>query len=195
MHKQHFAMQPRLADHIRGSVEVRWKSPPHGKMVNCSEWSELTASSRLLVCECRWSADLGGGCQFEPFGDGFWSPDIGLGVQPDVLGSLWNTGDAAMSGGGATECGTSHNGETVSSVMSPGSPYTTVTVGSECAIGKGRGWLMPASSLMMEVVAHQSWYGVQSTMGEEWAGRGGWSHEPASVHPDPEEMGNGSVWM
>ena len=26
-----------------------------------------TASSGLLVCECRWSADLGGGCQFEPF--------------------------------------------------------------------------------------------------------------------------------
>ena len=40
---------------------------------------------------------------------------------------------------------------------------------------------------------------VQSTMGgEEWAGRGGWSHEPASVHPDPEEsnvaMGDGGVW-
>ena len=49
--------------------------------------------------------------------------------------------------------------------MSPGSPYTTVTVGSECAVGKGRGWLMPASSLMMDIVARQSWYGVQSTMG------------------------------
>ena len=64
-----------------------------------------------------------------------------------------------------------------------------------CAIGRGRGWLMPASSLMMEIVARQSWFGVQSTMGEEWAGRGGWSLEPASVHPDPEEsnvaMGDG----
>ena len=34
--------------------------------------------------------------------------------------------------------------------------------------------------------------------GEELAGRGGWSHEPASVHPDPEEsnvaMGDGGVW-
>ena len=49
-------------------------------------WSERSDSSRLLVCECGWSADLGGGCQFEPFGDGFWPPDIGLGVQPDVLG-------------------------------------------------------------------------------------------------------------
>ena len=40
---------------------------------------------------------------------------------------------------------------------------------------------------MMEIMARQSWYGVQSTMGEDWAGRGGWSHEPASVHPDPVE--------
>ena len=51
------------------------------------------------------------------------------------------------------ECGTSDNGDTVSSVMSPGFPYTTVTVGSGCAVGKGRGWLMPAFSLMMEIVA------------------------------------------
>ena len=47
---------------------------------------------------------------------------------------------------------------------------------------------------MMEIVARQSRYGVQSTMGEELAGRG-WSHEPTSVHPDPEEsnvaMGDG----
>ena len=69
--------------------------------------------------------------------------------------------------------------------MSPGPPYTTMTVGFGCAVGKGRGWLMPASSLKMEIVARQLWYGVQSTMGEEWAGRGGCSHEPASVHPDP----------
>ena len=102
--------------------------------------------------------------------------------------------------GRSTECGTSDNGDTVSSVMGPGSPYTTVTVGSGCAVGKGRCWLMPASSLMMEIVARQSWYGVQSTMGEEWAGRGRWSNEPVSVHPDPEEssnvtMGDGGVWM
>ena len=76
------------------------------------------------------------------------------------------TGDAAVSGGGGTECGTSDNGDTVSSVMSPGSPYTTVTIGSGCAVGKGRGWLMPASSLMMAIVALQSWHGVQSTMWE-----------------------------
>ena len=94
------------------------------------QMSERTASSRLLVCECRRSADLGGGCQFEPFGDSFWLPDIGLGVQPDVLGAVWSTGDAAVSGGGGTECEISDNGDTVSSVMSPGSPYTTVTVGS-----------------------------------------------------------------
>ena len=31
--------------------------------------------------------------------------------------------------------------------MSPSSPYTTVTVGSWCAVGKMRGWLLPASSL------------------------------------------------
>ena len=116
-----------------GSVEVRWKSPRHGKTVNCPEWSERTTSSRLLVCEYRWSADLVGGCQYEPLGDGFWPPDIGLGVQPDVLGSLWSTGDATVSGGGGTECGTSDSGDTVSSVMSPGSPYTTVTVRSGCA--------------------------------------------------------------
>ena len=78
-----------------------------------------------------------GGCQFKPFGDGFWPPDIGLGNQPDVLGSLWSTGDAAVSRGGGTECGTPDNGNTVSSVKSPGCPYTTVTVGSGCAIGKG----------------------------------------------------------
>ena len=152
----------RLADHIRGSVEVRWKSPRHGKTVNFTEWSEQNASSQLLACECRWSADLGGGCQFKPFGDGFWLPDIGRGVQPDVLGSLWSTGDAAVSWGGGTECGT---GDTVSSVMSPGCPYTRVTVGSGCDVGKGRGWLMPASSLMMEIVARQSWYGCNPPWG------------------------------
>ena len=88
----------------------------------------------------------------------------------------WSTGDAAVGGGGGTECGTSDNGDTVSSVMSPGSPYTTVTVGSGCAAGEGRDWLMPASSLMMEIVARQSWYGVQSTMGRglSWS----WWMEP-----------------
>ena len=137
MHKQKFCdATERLVDHIRGSVEVWRKSPRHGKTVNCSEWSEWTA--QLLVCEYRCSADLGGGCQFEPFYDGFWPPDIGLGVQPDVLGSFWSTG-VAVSGEGGTECGTSDNGVTASSVMSPGSPYTTVTVGPECAVGKGRG--------------------------------------------------------
>ena len=30
---------------------------------------------------------------------------IGLGVQPDVLDSLWSTGDTDVSGGGGTECG------------------------------------------------------------------------------------------
>ena len=169
----------RLADHTRGSVEVQWKPPRHGKTVNCSEWSERTASSRLLVCECRWSADLGGGCQFEPSGDGFWPPDIiGLGVQADALGSIWSTGDTAVSGGGGTACGTSDNGDTVSSVMSPVSPYTTMTVESGCAAGKVRGWLMPAPSLMLEIVARQSWYGVQST--RVGGGLGGllWGMEP-----------------
>ena len=42
-----------------------------------------------------------------------------------------------MSGGGGTECGTSDNGDTVSSVMSPGSPYTAVMVGSGCTVGQG----------------------------------------------------------
>ena len=108
----------------------REKSPCYGKTVNCFEWSEQTASYQLLVCECRWSADLGGGCQFETFGDGFWPPDIGLGVQLNVLGSLWSTGDSVVIGGGGTKCWTSDNGDTVSSVMSPSSPYTTMTVGS-----------------------------------------------------------------
>ena len=133
-----------------GSMKI---STPR-KTVNCSEWSARTASSRLLVYECRWSADLGARCQFEPFGDGFWPPDIGLGVQLDVLGSLWSTGDAVVNGGGDTKCGISDNGDTVSSVMSPGSTYTTVTVWAGCAVGKGRGWLMPASSLMVEIVAN-----------------------------------------
>ena len=132
-----------------GSMKI---SAPR-KTVNCSEWPELTASSWLLVCKCRWSADLGGGCHFEPFGDGFWPPDIGLAIQPDVLDSSWSTSVAAVSGGGGTKCGTSDNGDTVSSVMSPGSPHTTVMIGSRCAVGKGRGWLMPASSLIMEIVA------------------------------------------
>ena len=103
-----------------------------------------------------------------------------------------------VSGGGGTVCGTSDNGDTVSSVMSPGSPYTSVTVGSGCALGKGRGWMMPVSNLMMEIAARQSWHGCNPPRKEEWAGRGGWSHEPASVHPDPEEsnvaMGDGGVW-
>ena len=78
---------------------------------------------------------------------------------------LLSTGHAAVSGGGGTECETSDNGDTVSSIMSPGSLYTTVIARSACTVGKGRGWLMPATRLMMEIVAHQSWYGVQSTMG------------------------------
>ena len=94
-------------------MEVRWKSPRHGKTINCFECSEWTTSSQLLVCECRWSSDLGGGCQFEPFGDGYWPPDIGLGVQPYVLGSLWSTRGATLSGGGDIECGTSDNGDTI----------------------------------------------------------------------------------
>ena len=44
-----------------------------------------------------------------------------------------------MSGGGGIECRTSDNGDTVSSMMNPGSPCTTVMVGSVCAVGKGRG--------------------------------------------------------
>ena len=85
--------------------------------------------------------------------------------KPDVLSSLWSTGDVAVSWGGGTECWTSDNGDTVSSVMSPGSPYTTVTVGSWCHVGKGRGWLMPASSLMMEIVARQSWMDPWTSIG------------------------------
>ena len=53
--------------------------------------------------------------------------------------------------------GTSDNGDTVSLLMSPGSPYTTVTVGSGCAVGKGRGWLIPAFSLMMKIVPVMVW--------------------------------------
>ena len=86
----------RLAVHIRGRVEVRWKSTRQGKTANGSELSEQTTSSWLLVCQCRWSADLGGGCHFEPFRDGIWPLGIGFGVQPDVLGSLQSTGDATV---------------------------------------------------------------------------------------------------
>ena len=60
--------------------------------------------------------------------------------------SLWSTGDAAVSEAGGTECGTSDNGDTVSSVINPGSPYTTVTVGFGCAVSKREGYwcLRPA---------------------------------------------------
>ena len=60
--------------------------------------------------------------------------------------------------------------------MSPSSPYNTVTVGSGCAVGKGRDWLIPVSSLIMEIVARQSWYCVQSTM--EGGGSWSWWMEP-----------------
>ena len=123
----------------------------------------------LLVYECRWSADLGSGCQSKPFGDSFWPPDIGRGVQPDVLGSLWSTGDATVSGGGGTECGTSDNGDPVSSVLSPGSPYTTVQPNDGNRV---------LSVMVWGAIHHGT---------EEWVGRGGWSNELASVHPDPEE--------
>ena len=56
-------------------------------------------------------------------------------ILPDVPGSLWSIGDAVVSWGGGTECGTSGNGDTVSSVMSPGSHYTIGTVGSGCVVG------------------------------------------------------------
>ena len=136
---------------------------PHQRKRGGSMKISMPREDRQLLWMVRMN--LGGGCQFKPFSNGFWPPDIGLGVQPDVLGSLWNTGDATVSGGGGTECGPWDNGDTVFSVMSPASPYTTVTVGFGCAVGKGRGWLMPASSLMMEIVARQSWYGVQSVGG------------------------------
>ena len=120
--------------------------------------------------------------------------DFGLDVQPDVLGSLCSTGDAAVSGGHRV-WNLSDNGETVSSVVSPGSPYTTVTVGSGCAVGKGRGWLMPASSLIMESWPVSHGMGCNPPWEEEVAGPGRWSHKQASVHPDTEEsnvaMGDG----
>ena len=162
MHKQNFVKQTR---DWPTTTEEEWRS---NENLHATERPSTTPNDQnelLHLGSSSANADFGGGCQFDTFGDGFWPPDIGLDVQPDVLGSLCSTGDAGMSGGGSTECGTSDNGVTVPSVMSHGSPYTTVTVGSECAVGKGRGWLMPTSSLMMEIVARQSWYTVQSTMG------------------------------
>ena len=44
-----------------------------------------------------------------------------------------------MSGARGTESGTFVTGDTASSVMSPGYPYTIVMVGLECAGGKARG--------------------------------------------------------
>ena len=162
MHKQNFVKQTR---DWPTTTEEEWRSNDNLHTTGRPSTTPNDQNELLHLGSSSANADFGGGCQFDTFGDGFWPPDIILDVQPDVLGSLNSTGDAGMSGGGSTECGTSDNGDTVSSVMSHGSPYTTVTVGSECAVGKGRGWLMPASSLMMEIVARQSWYTMQSTMG------------------------------
>ena len=44
-----------------------------------------------------------------------------------------------MGVGGTVERGTSDNKDNVSPVLSPSSPYTTVTVGSGYTVGKARG--------------------------------------------------------
>ena len=193
MHKQNFATQPR--DWLTTSDEAwrfnknlhateRPSTAPNGRNEPLHLGSSSANADDPTILEADVNSnhsEMASGCQSL--------------VQPDVLGSLSSTSDAAVSGGGGTKYGTSDNGDSVSSVMSPGSPYTTVTVRCGCAVGKRRGWLMPAPSLMMEIVARQSWYGCNPPWGEEWARRGGWSHEPASVHPDPEEsnvaMGDG----
>ena len=61
----------------------RLSTAPNGQ----NEPLHLSSSSANADDLAIWEAD----CQFEhtqPFRDGFWPPDIGLGVQPDVLGSL-----------------------------------------------------------------------------------------------------------
>ena len=119
MHKQNFATQP--GDWLTTSEEA-WSFDGNVHTTGRPSTAPNGQNEPLHLSSSSANADLGGGCQFELFGDGFWPPDIGLGVQPDVLGSLWSTGGAAVSGGGGTKCGTSDNEDTVSSVMSPGSP-------------------------------------------------------------------------
>ena len=116
MHKRNFAMQSRVWP---TTSEEAWRFDENLHAAGRPSTAPNGQTEQLHL----GSSYLGSGCQFEPFGDGFWPPDIGIGVQPDVLGSLWSTGNASVSGGGGTECGTTANGDTVSSVMSPGFPY------------------------------------------------------------------------
>ena len=106
VHKQNFATQPR--DWPTTSEEAwRFDENLHERedrqLLHMVRTKHFISAPRLRMQLIRRF----GRRMFEPFGDGFWPPDIGLGVQPDVLGSLWSTGDAAVSGGGGTEYGTS----------------------------------------------------------------------------------------
>ena len=164
---------------------VWWKSPRHGKTVNCFEWSEQTAS-RLLVSEwMQMIRQFGRRMSVRTIrrrllAAGYWSRRPArcprLTLDHRRRSREWERRHRVWDLRQWRDC-------VFSDESRP--PYTTVTVGSGCAVGKGRGWLMSASSLMMEIVARE----------EEWAGLGEWSHETASVHPDPEEsnvaMGDG----
>ena len=114
---------------------------------------------------------------------GIWPPDIGLRVQLNVLGSLRSTGDAAVS------LGRRHRVLDLRQwrhcIFSDESWFSLhhSDGGVRCRQGES----------MIDAFVQPNGMGCNPPWGEEWAGRGGWSHEPASVHPDP-EISNASLW-
>ena len=154
MHQQNFATHPR--DRPTTSEEAwrfnenfhttgRQSTAPNGQ----NKPLHLGSSSGNTVDLPIWEADVSSNHWRRFLATGYWSrrptrcPRLTL--EHRWRHREWGRGQRVWD-----------NGDTVSSLMSPGSPYTTLMVGSGCAVGKGRGWLMPAPSLMTEILARQS---------------------------------------
>ena len=153
MHKQNFATQPRDLPTISeeawrflhatgrpstalngqndllhlGSSSADADDPPIWKADVSSNHSEMSSGRRILVSASSQMSLAHFGAQATP-------PLVGEEAQ--------NVRPQTME-------------KTVAWVMSPSSSYTTLTVGSRCAVGKGKCWSMPVFSLMMEIMGSQ----------------------------------------
>ena len=100
MHKQNFATQP--TDWPTTSKET-WRLDENLHATGRPSTAQNGQNKPLHLGSSSANADdppiweAGVSSNHSEMASGCW--DIGLGLQPDVLGSLWSTGDAAVSGG------------------------------------------------------------------------------------------------